>query len=146
MLQHRLVLARDAVRTDGSVLQTPTGDIEECQRPENFDPVKVFGSIVICTFSDGFYNRISTVRAITRTAMTLGFMGFILIANPRFGDYVAEPVIFSAPGILIPKVLDSQVILSINPSKFARKDNVFLRYLDQSHIIRKLNELLLTHF
>lgn len=59
----------------------------------------------------------STVRAITQTAMKLGFMGFILVANPRFGDYVAEPVIFSAPGILIPKVLDSQVISSINPSE-----------------------------
>ncbi|KAL1214783.1 Subtilisin-like protease SBT2.4 [Cardamine amara subsp. amara] len=111
LVQHRLVLARDAIRTNGSVPQTVTTDVEECQRPENFDPAAVLGSIVICTFSDGFYNDISTVRAITQTAMKLGFMGFILVANPRIGDYVAEPLTFSAPGILIPKVLDSQIIL-----------------------------------
>ncbi|CAH2048010.1 unnamed protein product [Thlaspi arvense] len=121
-LQHRLVLATDAVRTNGSVLQTSIIDIEECQRPEYFDPAKVFGSIVICTFSDGFYNRISTVRAIIHTAKSLGFMGFILIANPRFGDYVAEPVIFSSPGILIPKVLDSQMILRYYQEKTYRDE------------------------
>lgn len=116
LLQHRLVLARDAVRTNGSVQQPLTSDIEECQRPDNFDPAAVFGTIVICTFSDGFYNQMSTVRAITQTARNLGFMGFILIANSRFGDYVAEPVLFSAPGILIPTVSAAQVISSINPS------------------------------
>lgn len=84
--------------------------MEECQRPDNFDPAKVLGSIVICMFSEGFFNQISTIRAITKTAATLRFMGFILMANPNFGDYVAEPTIFSSPGILIPKVLDSQVI------------------------------------
>ncbi|VVA93709.1 unnamed protein product [Arabis nemorensis] len=119
-LQHRLVLARDAVRTNGSILQTLTGDTEECQRPENFDPALVLGSIVICTFSDGFYKQTSTVRAITRTARTLGFMGFILVANPKFGDYVAEPVIFSGPGILIPKILDSQIILRYYEEKTYR--------------------------
>lgn len=120
LVQHRLVLAKDAVRTNGSVLQPLTRDIEECQRPENFDPAAVFGSIVICTFSDGFYNQMSTVLAITQTARTLGFMGFILIANPRFGDYVAEPVIFSAPGILIPTVSAAQVI-SLRKSHIIRK-------------------------
>ncbi|XP_010473453.1 PREDICTED: subtilisin-like protease SBT2.4 [Camelina sativa] len=119
-LQHKLVLARDAVRTNGSVLQTLTRDIEECQRPEYFDPAVVLGSIVICTFSDGFYNQMSTVRAITQTARTLGFMGFILIAHPRYGDYVAEPVIFSAPGILIPKVSDAQIILRYYEEKTFR--------------------------
>ncbi|EOA33849.1 hypothetical protein CARUB_v10021339mg [Capsella rubella] len=119
-LQHKLVLARDAGRTNGSVLQTRTGDIEECQRPDNFDPAVVLGSIVICTFSDGFYNQLSTVRAITQTARTLGFMGFILIANPRFGDYVAEPVIFSTPGILIPRVSDAQIILRYYEEKTYR--------------------------
>ncbi|XP_010430283.2 PREDICTED: subtilisin-like protease SBT2.4 [Camelina sativa] len=119
-LQHKLVLARDAVRTNGSVLQTLTRDIEECQRPDNFDPAVVLGSIVICTFSDGFYNQMSTVRAITQTARTLGFMGFILIAHPRYGDYVAEPVIFSVPGILIPKVSDAQIILRYYEEKTFR--------------------------
>ncbi|KAL9860781.1 Subtilisin-like protease SBT2.4 [Arabidopsis thaliana] len=120
LVQHRLVLAKDAVRTNGSVLQPLTRDIEECQRPENFDPAAVFGSIVICTFSDGFYNQMSTVLAITQTARTLGFMGFILIANPRFGDYVAEPVIFSAPGILIPTVSAAQIILRYYEEKTFR--------------------------
>ncbi|EFH62733.1 hypothetical protein ARALYDRAFT_893252 [Arabidopsis lyrata subsp. lyrata] len=120
LLQHRLVLARDAVRTNGSVLQPLRSDIEECQRPENFDPAAVFGTIVICTFSDGFYNQMSTVRAITQTARNLGFMGFILIANPRFGDYVAEPVLFSAPGILIPTVSAAQIILRYYEEKTYR--------------------------
>ncbi|CAN8240768.1 unnamed protein product [Cochlearia groenlandica] len=119
-LDYKLVLARDAIKRNGSVQQTVTGDIEECQRPDNFDPAVVLGSIVICTFSDGFYNQTSTVRAITKTATTLGFFGFILIANPKFGDYVAEPVIFSTPGILIPKVLDSQIILGYYEEKTYR--------------------------
>ncbi|KAG5388483.1 hypothetical protein IGI04_030024 [Brassica rapa subsp. trilocularis] len=119
-LRHRLVLARDAVRTNGSVPRTITGDVEECQRPDNFDPAKVLGSIVICTFSEGFFNQISTIRAITQAATTLGFMGFILMANPNFGDYVAEPTIFSSPGILIPKVLDSQLIMRYYEEKTYR--------------------------
>ncbi|XP_009123389.1 subtilisin-like protease SBT2.4 [Brassica rapa] len=119
-LRHRLVLARDAVRTNGSVPRTITGDVEECQRPDNFDPAKVLGSIVICTFSEGFFNQISTIRAITQTATTLDFMGFILMANPNFGDYVAEPTIFSSPGILIPKVLDSQLIMRYYEEKTYR--------------------------
>ncbi|KAG2288342.1 hypothetical protein Bca52824_047946 [Brassica carinata] len=119
-LRHGLVLARDAVRTNGSVPRTITGDVEECQRSDNFDPAKVLGSIVICTFSEGFFNQISTIRAITQTATTLGFMGFILMANPNFGDYVAEPTIFSSPGILIPKVLDSQLIMRYYEEKTYR--------------------------
>ncbi|CAH8388063.1 unnamed protein product [Eruca vesicaria subsp. sativa] len=119
-VRHRLVLAKDAVRTNGSVPRTLTGDVEECQRPDNFDPTKVLGSLVICTFSEGFFNQISTIRAITQTATTLGFMGFILIANPNFGDYVAEPTIFSSPGILIPRVLDSQLILRYYEEKTYR--------------------------
>ncbi|ESQ29187.1 hypothetical protein EUTSA_v10023274mg [Eutrema salsugineum] len=143
LLQHRLVLAKDAVRTNGSVLQTLTGDIEECQRPENFDPAVVFGSIVICTFSDGFYNQRSTVQAIIQTARTLQFTGFILIANPRFGDYVAEPVIFSAPGILIPKVLDSQIILRYYEEKTYRdKRGIVTQFSARARISEGRNSVL----
>ncbi|KAH0850942.1 hypothetical protein HID58_095109, partial [Brassica napus] len=100
-LRHRLVLARDAVRTNGSVPRTITGDVEECQRPDNFDPAKVLGRLLQSNLDNSSHHP---------NRHDPGFMGFILMANPNFGDYVAEPTIFSSPGILIPKVLDSQVL------------------------------------
>lgn len=105
----KLVLARDVIlRVNGTFPRTPQY-IEECQYPEAFEPSLVKGSVVICTFSDGFYNQTSTLTAVINTAITLGFMGFILIANSHYGDFVAEPIPFAVPGILIPKVSTSEV-------------------------------------
>jgi len=105
---HKLVLAKDAVKINGTFPRTAEY-LEECQHPEALDPSKVFGSIVICTFSEGFLNGTSTLPAIVGTAEALKFEGFILTANPRYGDYIAEPIPFSIPGILIPSVADSKV-------------------------------------
>ncbi|XP_038689451.1 subtilisin-like protease SBT2.4 isoform X2 [Tripterygium wilfordii] len=106
---HELVLAKDAVRPNGSYPKTPQY-IEECQYPEALNPNIVRGSIVICIFSEGFYNGTSTLAAIISTAKTLGFMGFILLANPIYGDFIAEPIPYSLPGILIPKVANAQIV------------------------------------
>lgn len=43
------------------------------------------------------------------TAKALGLAGFILVANPALGDLAAEPLPFTVPGIMIPKVSDAQV-------------------------------------
>ncbi|KAM5588797.1 subtilisin-like protease SBT2.4 [Rosa sericea] len=110
LLQHRLVLAKDAINPIGSFPRTPPY-VEECQFPQALDPRLVIGSIVICTFSEGFYNRTSTLNAIINTARALGFMGFVLVANPAYGDFIAEPVPFAVSGILVPNVTNSQVIL-----------------------------------
>ncbi|KAL6990734.1 hypothetical protein U1Q18_008858 [Sarracenia purpurea var. burkii] len=109
LLQYKLVLAKDAVKVGGAFPKTPPYT-EECQHPEALDPVVVKGSVVICTFSDGFYNGTSSVTAIVDTARTLGFMGFALVANPAYGDFIAEPIPFSVPGIMIPRTSDAQVI------------------------------------
>ncbi|KAF5943587.1 hypothetical protein HYC85_017664 [Camellia sinensis] len=119
LLQYKLVLARDAVRADHSFPKTAPY-IEECQYPEALDPFVVLGSVVICTFSDGFYNGTSSVTAIIDTARTLGFMGFVLVANPAFGDFIAEPIPLSVPGIMIPRTSDARV------SVFASEKNVSL--------------------
>ncbi|KAJ1427166.1 Peptidase S8/S53 domain [Sesbania bispinosa] len=74
------------------------------------DGVGLSGSIIICNFSVGFYNGTSTLAAIIHTAKVLGFEGFILAANPRYGDYIAEPIPFDISGILIPHVADVKVI------------------------------------
>ncbi|KAL5165748.1 Subtilisin-like protease SBT2.4 [Glycine soja] len=41
----------------------------------------------------------------------LEFEGFILVANPNYGDYIAEPIPFVVSGIMIPRVDDAKVIL-----------------------------------
>ncbi|XP_021766671.1 subtilisin-like protease SBT2.4 [Chenopodium quinoa] len=109
ILKYKLVLAKDAVYINGSFPRTPPY-IEECQFPEALDPTIVIGSIVICNFSAGFYNQTSTLTSIINTAKHLGFMGFILVANPSYGDFVAEPVPFPVPGIMIPKTADAKII------------------------------------
>ena len=72
----------------------------------------MFGSIIICNFSEGFLNGTSTLAAIIDTAKALKFEGFILTANPSYGDYIAEPIPFGVPGILIPSVADPKVKIS----------------------------------
>ncbi|XP_057497496.1 subtilisin-like protease SBT2.4 [Actinidia eriantha] len=109
LFQYKLVLAKDAVKADGSFPKTPPYT-EECQFPEALDPIVVQGSVVICTFSEGFYNETSSVTAIIDTAKALGFMGFVLVANPVYGDFIAEPIPFAVPGIMIPKTSDAEII------------------------------------
>ncbi|XP_042028494.1 subtilisin-like protease SBT2.4 [Salvia splendens] len=109
LLQYRLVLAKDAVRANGAFPMTPQYT-EECQYPEALDPIVVLGSVVICTFSSGFYNGTSNLTAVIATARSLGFMGFVLVANPSYGDFIAEPIPFSVPGIMIPKASEAQIV------------------------------------
>ncbi|RDX89922.1 Subtilisin-like protease SBT2.4, partial [Mucuna pruriens] len=103
----KLVLAKDAVKINGTSPRSPEY-IEECQHPEALDPNIVLGSIIICTFSAGFYNGTSTLAAIIDTAKALGMEGFIFVANPNYGDYIAEPIPFAVSGILIPRVDDAK--------------------------------------
>ncbi|XP_027368653.1 subtilisin-like protease SBT2.4 [Abrus precatorius] len=107
---HKLVLAKDAVKINGTSPRTMQY-IEECQHPEALDPNVVLGSIIICTFSAGFVNGTSTVGAIIDTSKALGLEGFILVANPTYGDYIGEPIPFAVSGILLPAVADAKVIL-----------------------------------
>lgn len=111
------MLAQDAVKANGTFPRTPQC-VEECQCTESLDPNVVRGSIVICTFSAGFSNDTSTITAITNTARTLGFKGFALVANPTYGDFIAEPVPFAVSGIMIPKVADAQVSSSTRNSNY----------------------------
>ncbi|MBA0723530.1 hypothetical protein Golax_004104 [Gossypium laxum] len=108
-LLYRLVLAKDAINLSGAFPRTPEY-VEECQHPEAFDPSIVRGSIVICSFSAGFYNETSTLTAIFDTARVLGFMGFVLVANPSYGDFIGQPIPFSVSGALIPKVADAKIV------------------------------------
>ncbi|CAI0467709.1 unnamed protein product [Linum tenue] len=117
-----LVLARDAVMPNGSFPRTPPY-VDECQHPEALDPSLVQGRIVLCTFSAGFYDQTSTLAAITQTAAHLGFMGFVLVANPAYGDFIAQPIPFDAPaGIIIPKLADTQTVLRYYEQHISRDE------------------------
>ncbi|XP_052108250.1 subtilisin-like protease SBT2.4 [Arachis duranensis] len=105
----KLVLAKDALKKNGTFQHTPEY-IEECQHPEAFDPNLVFARIVICTCSYGFYTGTSSFAAIVDTARTLGFSGFIYVANPRYGSYKPQAYPFALPSILISRVDDAKVI------------------------------------
>lgn len=85
-------------------------DSEECQFADALKPELVINSVVICSFSHGFLNGTSSIAAILDTAKALHFIGFIFIANPAYGDFIAHPLPFSVPGIMIPRVADAQVV------------------------------------
>lgn len=82
---------------------------QECQHPELLQPAPVLGSIVICYFAEGFLSGTSSLTAVLDTAMVRGFAGFVLVANPLYGDFIAQPLPVSVPGILIPRVNDTIV-------------------------------------
>ncbi|XP_030533277.2 subtilisin-like protease SBT2.4 isoform X2 [Rhodamnia argentea] len=109
MVHYKLVLAKDAIFPYGAFPRTPPYT-EECQYPQALDPALVLGSIVICTFSAGFFNQTSSLTAILNTARSRGFAGFVLVANPAYGDFIAEPIPFYVPGIMIPRVADAQIL------------------------------------
>ncbi|XP_031132005.1 subtilisin-like protease SBT2.4 [Ipomoea triloba] len=119
VLRHKLVLAKDAVRINGAFPRTAEY-IEECQYPEALDPSVLIGSLVICSFSAGFSNGSSSLTAITETAKALGFAGFVFVANPSYGDFIAQPLPFQIPGIMIPRAADAQIILSYYEKQTAR--------------------------
>uniref|UniRef100_A0A6N2KWK9 Inhibitor I9 domain-containing protein n=1 Tax=Salix viminalis TaxID=40686 RepID=A0A6N2KWK9_SALVM len=121
----KLVLAKDAVRVNGAFPRTPAY-VEECQYPEALDPTLVRGRIVICVFSSGFYNGTSNINAIVDTARTLGFMGFAFVANPAYGDFIAEPIPFDVSGIMIPKVADAQIISQYYEQNIQRDERGFV--------------------
>ncbi|XVE51055.1 hypothetical protein DITRI_Ditri02bG0007900 [Diplodiscus trichospermus] len=125
-LLYKLVLAKDAVNLNGTFPRTPQY-VEECQYPEALDPNVVRGSIVLCTYSAGFYNETSTLTAIIDTAIILGFMGFVLVANPSYGDFIAQPIPFSVSGTLIPKVADAKIISQYYEQQTYRDARGFVR-------------------
>ncbi|KAK7363781.1 hypothetical protein VNO77_05938 [Canavalia gladiata] len=126
---HKLVLAKDAVKINGTSPSTPEY-IEECQHPEALNPDIVLGSIIICTFSAGFANGTSTVAAIIDTCKALGIEGFILVANPNYGDYIAEPVPLTVSGILIPGVDDAKVIVKYYEEETKRDERGSVKEFD----------------
>ncbi|KAJ0989574.1 hypothetical protein J5N97_007930 [Dioscorea zingiberensis] len=109
-IQLKLVHAKDAskvVKNHDSI-----GTAEECQDPEALNPIVVQNSIVICTFSQGFLNGTSTFTAILNTSILLSFGGFIFAANPNYGDFIAQPLPFTLPGIMLPSIADVQILLN----------------------------------
>uniref|UniRef100_A0A0D9W2C4 Subtilisin-like protease fibronectin type-III domain-containing protein n=1 Tax=Leersia perrieri TaxID=77586 RepID=A0A0D9W2C4_9ORYZ len=104
-LQFRLVAAKDIAGVERA---------DECQDATALRRrADVFrGSIVICSFSSGFYNGTSTLTAIVDTAKTLDFAGFVLVAGAQYGDFVAQPLPFSVPGVMVPRVADADAIWS----------------------------------
>ncbi|KAJ0843480.1 putative cucumisin [Helianthus annuus] len=120
--QSKLVLAKDAMLATGNFPRTQEF-VEECQHPEALDPVIVQQSIVICTFSAGFANGSASLPVIMNTARTLGFAGFVFVANHAYGDFIADSYPFYIPGIMIPKVSDAQVILDYYEKQTERNND-----------------------
>ncbi|XP_042945551.1 subtilisin-like protease SBT2.4 isoform X2 [Carya illinoinensis] len=134
LFKYKLVLAKDAVKINGRFPRTPPY-VEECQYPEALDRKIVQGRVVICTFSAGFFNEISTLTAIINTARTLGFMGFILAANPSYGDFIAEPIPFAVPGIMIPSIADAQIISQYYEQQTHRDERGFVKFGARASIV-----------
>ena len=62
--------------------------MEECQNPEAFDPNIVQNSIVLCSFSQGFLNGISSFAAIIHTAEKKSSNPWVLSHYPTYGDFI----------------------------------------------------------
>lgn len=110
-IQSRLVAAKDAAVPDAASME----HAEECQHAEalSFRTDVLRGSIVVCSFSRGFYNGTSTLSAIRDVAQALGFAGFVLVADAQHGgDFLAQPLPFSVPGVMVPRVADAMVLWS----------------------------------
>ncbi|XP_039141942.1 LOW QUALITY PROTEIN: subtilisin-like protease SBT2.4 [Dioscorea cayenensis subsp. rotundata] len=112
----KLVDAKDAskvvmVTKNNETTSYSNINAEECQDPETLDPMVVKNSIVICTFSQGFFNGTSTITAIINTSILLSFAGFIFAANPDYGDFIAQPLPFSLPAIIIPSIADVETLM-----------------------------------
>ncbi|KAL3627424.1 hypothetical protein CASFOL_028787 [Castilleja foliolosa] len=134
LINYKLVLAKDAIRVNGTLPKTPDY-VDECQYPEALNPSVVHESVVICTFSAGFNNGTSSLTAIIDTAKTLGFMGFVLVANPNYGDFIAEPIPFSVPGIMIPRTSDAKMISQYYEQQTERDDRgVVIKYSGRAAI------------
>ncbi|KAJ3679931.1 hypothetical protein LUZ60_016209 [Juncus effusus] len=115
LFRFRLIAARDAA------IQSQVS-AEECQNTAALNPDLVPGSVIICSFSQGFYNGTSTVTRVLNTARSLGFLGFILVANPLYGDFISQPLPFPIPGIMVPRIVDSQAIWSYYDNHTLRDD------------------------
>ncbi|XP_016508521.2 subtilisin-like protease SBT2.4 isoform X2 [Nicotiana tabacum] len=124
LIQYKLVLAKDAVKKNSTFPRIFNAD--ECQYPEAFDPLVVQDSVVICTFSAGFYNGNSSLMGIIHTANLLRFKAFVFVANPSYGDFIAEPIPFATPGIMIPTTIDTQNILQYYERETVRDKNGFV--------------------
>ena len=110
-LQARLVAAKDAAATDATRMERA----EECQDAEalRWRADMLRGSIVVCSFSRGFYNGTSTVTAILGVAEALGFAGFVLAADAQHGgDFLAQPLPLAVPGVMVTRVADALVLWS----------------------------------
>ncbi|KAK6794001.1 hypothetical protein RDI58_007454 [Solanum bulbocastanum] len=130
MIQYnKLVLAKDAIKINTTLTRIAINNAEECQYPEAFDPLVVQDCVVICTFSAGFYNGTSTLTAIIQTASVLRFKAFVFVANPPYGDFIAEPIPFATPAIMIPATTDTQNILQYYEKETVRDTNgLVVRY------------------
>ncbi|CAL5033390.1 unnamed protein product [Urochloa decumbens] len=119
-IKYRLVAAKDAASMEWA---------EECQDAEalRWRAGILRDSIVVCSFSQGFYNGTSTVTAILDVAEALGFAGFVLVANALYGDFLAQPLPFRVPGVMVPRVADAQVMWSYYAAHtvYARGATVF---------------------
>ncbi|RLM74012.1 subtilisin-like protease SBT2.4 [Panicum miliaceum] len=106
-LQYRLVAAKDAAAPDAASMERA----EECQDTEalRWRAGVLRGSIVVCSLPRGFYKGTSTVTAILDVAEALGFAGFVLVASEQYGDFLAQPLPFRVPGVMVPRVADAQV-------------------------------------
>ncbi|CAO2041479.1 unnamed protein product [Urochloa humidicola] len=109
-LKYRLVAAKDAAAPDAASMERA----EECQDAEAlyWRAGVLRDSIVVCSFSRGFYNGTSTLTAILDVAEALGFAGFVLVASAQYGDFLAQPLPFRVPGVMVPRVADAQVLWS----------------------------------
>ncbi|KAL0305984.1 UNVERIFIED_CONTAM: Subtilisin-like protease SBT2.4 [Sesamum radiatum] len=62
-------------------------------------------------------------------------MGFVLVANPNYGDFIAEPIPFSVPGIMVPRVTDAQIISQYYEEQTYRdEEGLVIRYSGRAAI------------
>ncbi|EFH41618.1 subtilase family protein [Arabidopsis lyrata subsp. lyrata] len=85
--------------------------VGECQDYENYDQDLVSGNLLICSYSARFVLGLSTIKQALDVAKNLSAIGVVFYIDPYVLGFEINPTPMDMPGIIIPSVEDSKVIL-----------------------------------
>ncbi|KAF8028825.1 hypothetical protein BT93_E1476 [Corymbia citriodora subsp. variegata] len=119
-MMYRLVSALDALNNDTSISKDIY--VGECQDSTKFDPDRVHGNLLICSYSIRFVLGLSTIKQALETANNLSAAGIVFYMDPFVIGFQLNPTPLKMPGIIIPSPDDSKILLQYYNSSVERDE------------------------
>ncbi|CAH8278368.1 unnamed protein product [Arabidopsis lyrata] len=94
--------------------------VGECQDYENYDQDLVSGNLLICSYSARFVLGLSTIKQALDVAKNLSAIGVVFYIDPYVLGFEINPTPMDMPGIIIPSVEDSKILLKYYNSSLQR--------------------------